>query len=101
MEKPFEYQWGGKMLFSHGTFHSKWVCPTFRYILKYKLLKTIYDTGDRYIVACVEIQRLPSILINGYARNTEKGQIKTFIEVANYLAEMDIRPDSKYICAGD
>ena len=49
----------------------------------------------------MEIQGQPYILINCYAPNTENGQIQTFKEIANHLAEMDIPPDSNYICAGD
>ena len=33
-EKRFEYQWRGKMLFSHGTSNSTGVCICFRYNLE-------------------------------------------------------------------
>ena len=101
MEKLFEYQWRGKMLFNHGTSCCKGVCVAFQYNLEYQLLNTICDTDGRYIIVCVEIQGQPYILINCYAPDTENGQIQTFKEIANHLVEMDIPPDSKYICAGD
>ena len=41
VEKLFEYQWRGKMLFSPGTSGSKGVCVAFRYNLEYQLLNTI------------------------------------------------------------
>ena len=88
VEKLFEYQWRGKMLFSHGTSGSKGVCVAFRYNLEYQLLNTISDTDGRYIIGCVEIQGQPYILINCYAPNTENGQIQTFKEIANHLVEM-------------
>ena len=37
-KKLFEYQWRGKVLFSHGTSSSKGVCICFRYGLDYKLM---------------------------------------------------------------
>ena len=93
------------MLFSYGTSGSKGVCVAFRYNLEYQLSNAICDTDGRYITACVEIQGQPYILINCHAPDTENGQIQTFKENANHLAEMDIPPDSKYIyiniCAGD
>ena len=49
----------------------------------------------------MEIEDQPYILINCYAPNTENGQIQTFKEIANHLAETDTPSDSKYIFAGD
>ena len=101
VDKLFEYHWRGKMLFSHGTSGSKGVCVAFRNNLEYQLLNTICDTDGRYIIACVEIQGRPLILINCCAPNTENKQIQTFKEIPNHLVQMDILADSKYICAGD
>ena len=102
VEKLFEYQWRGKMLFSHGTSGSKGVCVAFRYNLEYQLLNTISDTDGRYIIGCVEIQGQPYILINCYAPNTENGQIQTFKEITNHLVEMIfLLILNTYICAGD
>ena len=64
-------------------------------------MSTICETDGRYIIASMEIQGEPYILTNYYAPDTEKGQIKTFQEIANHLAEMDISRDSEYIRAGD
>ena len=63
------------MLFSYGTSGSKGVWVTFQYNLEYQLLNTICETGNRYIIACVEIHGQPYILVNCYAPNTENGQI--------------------------
>ena len=49
-EKLFEYQWRGKVLFSHGTSNSKGVCICFRYSLDYKVINVISDKGGRYII---------------------------------------------------
>ena len=51
--------------------------------------------------ARMEIQGKPYILLNCYVPNSEKGQVKTFTEISNHLADMDITPDYKFICVGD
>ena len=101
VEKLFEYQWRGKMLFSHGTSSSKGVCICFRYDLEYNISEFISDKNGRYIIARMEIQGKPYVLINCYAPNSEKGQVKIFKEIFQHLTNMDITPEYKFICAGD
>ena len=101
VEKLFEYQWRGKVLFSHGTSSSRGVCICFGYDLDYKTFEVINDKDGRYIIARMEIQGQPYVLINCYAPNSETGQVKIFKDISKQLADMDITPDYKYICAGD
>ena len=101
VEKLFEYQWRGKLLFSHGTSSSRGVCICFRYDLDYKAFEVINDKDGRYIIARMEIQGQPYVLINYYAPNSETGQVKIFKDIFKQLTDMDITPDYKYICAGD
>ena len=63
VEKLFEYQWRGKVLFSHGTASSRRVCICFRYNLDYKPFEVINDKDGRYIIARMEIQGQPYVLI--------------------------------------
>ena len=100
-EKRFEYQWGGKMLFSHGTSNSTGVCICFRYNLEHKIIKVISDAEGRYIIANTEIQGNPYAHVNFYAPNTETGQIKTFQDLANRLSDLDADPECNYIFGGD
>ena len=90
VEKLFEYQWRGKVLFSHGTSSSRGVCICFRYDLDYKTFEVINDKDGRYIIATSEIQGQPYVLINCYAPNSETGQIKIFKDISKQLADMDI-----------
>ena len=89
------------MLFSHGTSSSRGVYICFRYDLEYKAFEVINDKDGRYIIARMEIQGQPYVLINCYAPNSETGQVKIFKDISKQLADMDITPDYKYICAGD
>ena len=46
VEKLFEYQWGGKILFSHGTYSSNGVRICFRYNLDYNISAFICDKNS-------------------------------------------------------
>ena len=100
-KKLFEYQWRGKVLFSHGTSSSQGVCICFRYGLDYKLINVISDKGGRYIISRMEIQGEPYLILNCYAPNDEKGQVKLFKDISGHLNSLDIPPGCNFICAGD
>ena len=97
VEKLFDYQWRGKVLFSHGS--SRRVCICFRYDPDYKTFEIINNKDGRYNIARMEIQGQPYVLINCYAPNSETGQVKIPNDISKHLANMDITPDYKYICA--
>ena len=101
VKKLFEYQWRGKVLFSHSTSSSRGFCICFRYDLDYKTFEVINDKDGRYIIARMEIQGQPYVLINCYAPNSEAGLVKIFKDISKHLADTDVTPDYKYICAGD
>ena len=69
VEKLFEYQWKGKVLFSHGTPSSREVCICFRNDLDYKTFEVINGKDGRYIIARMKIQGQPYVFINCYAPN--------------------------------
>ena len=100
-EKLFEYQWRGKVLFSHGTSSSRGVCIYFRYGLDYKLFNVISDKGGRYTISHMEIQGEPYVILNCYALNEEKGQVKSFEDISGHLNGLDIPPGCNFVCAGD
>ena len=73
-EEHSEYQPPGrKMLFSHRTSNSTGVCICLRYNLEHKIVKVISDAEGRYIIANMEIQGNPYVLVNCCAPNTETG----------------------------
>ena len=77
------------------------VCICFRYDLDYKTFEVINDKDSRYIIARMKIQGQPYVLINCYAPSSEIGQVKILKDISKHLADMDITPYYKYICAGD
>ena len=50
----------------------------------------------------MEIQGEPYAILNCYAPNEEKGQVKLFKDIGGHLNGLDITPDCcKFICTGD
>ena len=62
------------MLFSHGTSSSRGVCICFRYDHDYKTFKVINDKEG--IIARMEVQGQPYVLINCYATISQTGKVK-------------------------
>ena len=63
-------------------------------------MKVISDAKGRYIIANIEIQCNPYVLIICYAPNTETGQIKTFQDLANHLSDLDAVQNATIILVG-
>ena len=60
------------MMFSHGTSSARGVCIVFRPNLEKKILsQPVCDDNGSYIIAHMEIQGSPFVLINCYAPNIE------------------------------
>ena len=53
------------------------------------------------LVADMEIQGNPYVLVDCYVPNTETGQSKTFQDLANHLSDLDADPECNYIFGGD
>ena len=49
----------------------------------------------------MEIQGEPYVILNCYAPNEEKGQVKLFKDISGHLNGLDIPPSCNFICAGD
>ena len=49
----------------------------------------------------MEIQGEPYVILNCYAPNGEKGQVKLFKDISGHLNGLDIPPGCNFICAGD
>ena len=62
-------EWGGEILFAHGSKHSKGVMISFKPSLSVDVLKTTADKNGRYLVANVNINQDVLCLVNIYAPN--------------------------------
>ena len=73
--KRWEAQWGGKVVASHGTTHSKGVMVLFKPNLNVTIKKTLADKNGRYILAETSIDEANIVFVNIYAPNNPSQQI--------------------------
>ena len=60
----WKFQWRGKMIFSHGSNHSKGVLILINERLQYEIRNTVIDDKGRYILLEMTIQESPFLLLN-------------------------------------
>lgn len=89
-------EWGGQILFSHGTNKSRGVAILFKPTFSYKILKVILDNNGRYIVASININSSDYILVNVYGPNMDIAS--TFRDIALHIHSLD---DGPVIWGGD
>ena len=78
IENEWKFQWQGKMLFAHGTNHSRGVLILFNSELQFEIKKVLNDNSGRYIYVDVTIQDCPFLLVNLYAPTNSRKQCSFF-----------------------
>ena len=73
--KRWEAKWGGKVVASHSTTHSKGVMVLFEPNLNVTINKTLADKNGRYILAETSIDETNIVFVNIYAPNDPSQQI--------------------------
>ena len=98
-EKIWSAEWGGQIIFSHGSDHSRGVCILLSANSGFSLNTVYADRDGRYIIAKVNIGDEQLFVINIYAPNKGAEQ-ELFIRNlgANLISKTDI---TKIIIAGD
>ena len=90
IEKIWTSEWGGKILFSHGSTSVRGVCISFKKNIKYKINKSFKDTNGRLIGCEIESEEIPGRILtiaNIYAPNKDKPNF--FVEVIQSMADCD------------
>ena len=99
-ESSWRHEWGGEIIFSHGTRHSKGVCILIDPSIKnYKVVYSHCDTFGRFILINLTINCLELSLCNVYAPNNHAEQL-LFIQNLNNLI-IDKSELSNLIIGGD
>ena len=98
-EKAWSAEWGGKILFSHGSEHSKGVSILVNPNSTFQLSTVEIDSHGRYIIAKLQIEETIFFLVNIFAPNEHREQ-EQFIRT---LSEKQISKTdtSKIIITGD
>ena len=73
--KRWEAEWGGKVVASHGTTHSKGVMVLFKPNLNVTINKTLADKNGRYVLAETSIDETNIVFVNINAPNDPSQQI--------------------------
>ena len=100
-EEKWQNEWGGKLVFSHGSSDSKGVCIGFTKKMDAKLEKISCDNNGRIIIIDLILDDEKYILINLYNANTETEQLYTINCLNNLLSNHNLDGDYRPIFAGD
>jgi exonuclease III len=101
IENQFKLQWRGKMLFAHGSNHSKGVLFRFSENLQIDIRNVLGDSEGRYIFVEALVQDAPFLLVNLYAPTKNQEQCVFFDGVANTLEDLSLDHNCQIIIGGD
>lgn len=103
--KEVESQWTehfkGKIIFDHGSSHSRGVAVLFGSSLDYKIVDKVTSNEGRFIILKAEIQGKECILINSYLPNLEKDQVTLLKSVITKIENIGARDCMAIIWGGD
>ena len=74
-------EWGGEILFAHGSKHSKGVMILFKPSLNVDILEINVNKNERFLVANVNINQDNLCLVNIYVFNDQNQQINFFDKI--------------------
>ena len=101
IENAWANQWGGRVIYSHGSNDSRGVLIAFREGLDIKIENEIKDTNGRVIILKACIQGYDFLLINIYNANAEKQQLHTLEMLDSLIDKVKVSHDIKVILGGD
>ena len=103
VERYWKQQWKGKMVFSHGTNHSKGVTILFNEKFDFEIKHSIVDQNGRFIILDIEIQGHPFILVNVYFPCASKPRKQELMwdNLRKFISEIDNYEDKCVLMGGD
>ena len=81
--KLWEAEWGGKIVESHGSSHSRGVMILFKPKINVSIDNVIHDKNGRYILSEVSLDDSKFIFVNIYAPNDQAQQIHFLRDLSN------------------
>ena len=100
-ERRWRQEWGGSVIYAHGTKHSRGVAVLFRKSLDVSILKEPRDTQGRFLIVKAVINDEHFNLINVYAPNKEPDQVTFLSDLCNVLTLESIAAADNNIFGGD
>ena len=86
-EPVWKKEWGGRMIFSHGSRHSKGVCILIDPSMKENLEYSFSDNAGRIALITVSFNTIKLSLCNIYAPNNPNDQLQFIQELNNCLRD--------------
>ena len=100
-EVQWENEWGGEILFSHGSPNSCGRAILIRNNTNYSVLSTTRDPLGRFIILKIQIDDKVYVLVNIYAPNKDKDLIQFFRKLHGLLQMEDLDSEENIILGGD
>ena len=99
-EKEWKDEWGGTILFSHGSSNSKGVAILFPTHLEFNMIEDFHDSDGRIIGCKISVDNDEVVLINIYAptRDHQKDQLDFLDELKHFIT---LYENEIIIAAGD
>ena len=94
-------EWGGEILFSHGSPNSCGTAILIRNNTNYSVLSTTRDPLGRFIILKIQIDDKVYVLVNIYAPNKDKDLIQFFRKLHGLLQMEDLDSEENIILGGD
>ena len=98
VQDKWKNEWGGEVIFAHGTNHSKGVMVLFRPGFDVVYKEKYIDKQGRYIIINATVQGTSVQLVNIYAPNMEAEQIIFYEDMSRLLSEYTM--DKCYVITG-
>ena len=100
IEQTWKDEWGGEVLFSHGTSGSKGVAILLPTNVEYTISETVQDPSGRFLATLITIASSTCWLCNCYAPNVDKLQDQ-LLWLSKIQAMVDQNSDKNIIIGGD
>ena len=100
-ENQWEREWGGKILFSHGSSNARGVVILFRNEFDISIDSSKTDQKGRFLVVQGNVEDNMFILANIYAPNRDRCSRLFFDNLQNHLVEFGISAEDNIIIGGD
>ena len=94
-------EWGGHILFSHGSVHSKGTLILFKPNFDINIQSEVCDENGRFIILNLDIQDINYVFINIYSPNKEKDKNVFWKTMCETMKTMNINRNDNIIAGGD
>ena len=101
IELQWRNEWGTEVLLSHGSPNVRGVAILLNRGVDYCIQSKIIDPLGRFIIVKVEIEHNLYVLINVYAPNKDKENVKVFNNLLAILRREDLDAEESFIVGGD